>query len=131
MLDTCDFKTQYVLHLADDALVLGQRLSGWCGHGPILEQDIAISNISLDLIGLARQYYQYAAELIGGDTTEDSLAYFRESREFYNHLIVEQPNGDWGDTMSRQFILTHSIFFNYSTLRDLKTLGFVKLPQKL
>jgi ring-1,2-phenylacetyl-CoA epoxidase subunit PaaC len=116
MLDTCDPKSKYVLHLADDALILGQRLSGWCGHGPILEQDIAVSNISLDLIGLARQYYQYAAELIGNESTEDSLAYFRESREFYNHLIVEQPNGDWGDTMARQFYFDTFHFFQLQKL---------------
>ena len=130
MLDTCDYKTQYVLHLADDALVLGQRLSGWCGHGPILEQDIAISNISLDLIGLARQYYQYAAELIGGDTTEDSLAYFRESREFYNHLIVEQPNGDWGDTMSRQFYFDTFHFFQLQHLTRSEDLRLREIATK-
>ena len=116
MLDTCDPKTEYVLHLADDALILGQKLSGWCGHGPVLEQDIAISNIALDLIGLSRQYYQYAAELIGDGSTEDSLAYFRESREFYNHLIVERPNGDWGDTMARQFYYDTFHYFQLEAL---------------
>ena len=72
----------YTLHLADDALILGHRNSEWCGHGPVLEQDIAITNISLDLIGQARNFYQYAATLIGNDATEDSLAYLRKEEEF-------------------------------------------------
>jgi ring-1,2-phenylacetyl-CoA epoxidase subunit PaaC len=72
--DTCDHSEQYLLHLGDDALVLGHRLSEWCGHGPILEEDIALSNLALDLVGLARQYYQLAAKRIGSDTTEDRLA---------------------------------------------------------
>lgn len=96
----------YTLHLADNALVLGHRNSEWTGHGPILEQDIALSNISLDLIGQARNFYQYAADLIGGDSTEDSLAYFRNAQEYKNCLIVEQNNGDWGKTILRQFLFS-------------------------
>ena len=114
--DTCDPKAAYVLHLADDALILGQRLSEWCGHGPILEQDIALTNISLDLIGLARQYYQYAAELMGDGCTENDLAYFRDSRAFKNHLLVEQPNGHWGDTLARQFYYDTFHFFQLEAL---------------
>ena len=68
--DTCDPSEQYLLHLGDDALVLGHRLSEWCGHGPILEEDIALSNLALDLVGLARQYYQLAAKRIGSGATE-------------------------------------------------------------
>jgi ring-1,2-phenylacetyl-CoA epoxidase subunit PaaC len=94
------------LHLADNALILGHRNSEWTGHGPILEQDIAISNIALDLIGQARNFYQYAAELISGDTTEDTLAYTRDAAEFKNFLLVEQPNGDWGKTILRQFFFS-------------------------
>ncbi len=114
--DTCDPKTSYVLHLADDALILGQRLSEWCGHGPILEQDIALTNISLDLIGLARQYYGYAAELLGHGVTENDLAYFRDSRAFMNHLLCEQPNGHWGDTLARQFYFDTFHFFQLEAL---------------
>jgi ring-1,2-phenylacetyl-CoA epoxidase subunit PaaC len=114
--DTCDPKTAYVLHLADDALILGQRLAEWCGHGPILEQDIALTNISLDLIGLARQYYQYAAELMGEGCTENDLAYHRDSRAFMNHLICEQPNGHWGDTLARQFYFDTFHFFQLEAL---------------
>src|SRR4026207_1745555 len=94
----------YTLFLADNALILGQRNSEWCGHGPILEQDIAITNISLDLLGQSRNFYQYAASLMGADATEDSLAYLRKEREFKNLLLVEQPNNDWAQTILRQFL---------------------------
>ncbi len=97
----------YTLYLADSALILGQRNGDWCGHGPILEQDIAITNITLDLIGQARSFYQYAASLIGGDSTEDSLAYLRGEREFKNCLLAERPNGDWGQTILRQFLFSN------------------------
>ena len=96
----------YTLYLADNSLILGQRNSEWCGHGPVLEQDIAITNISLDLIGQARNFYQYAAILIGNGATEDSLAYLRKEREFKNCLLVEQANGDWGQTILRQFFFS-------------------------
>ena len=97
-------KHTHLLHLADSTLILGHRNSEWCGHGPILEQDIAISNISLDLIGQARNIYQYAATLQNDGSTEDSYAYFRDSHEFRNLLLVEQPNGDWAQTTLRQFL---------------------------
>jgi ring-1,2-phenylacetyl-CoA epoxidase subunit PaaC len=97
---------EYILHLADNALILGQRNAEWCGHGPVLEQDIAISNISLDLIGQARSFYQYAAELKGSGTTEDDLAYLRDERQFRNILLVEQPKGDWAFTTLRQFLFS-------------------------
>jgi ring-1,2-phenylacetyl-CoA epoxidase subunit PaaC len=96
----------YLLHLADNALILGQRNAEWCGHGPVLEQDIAISNISLDLIGQARSFYQYAATLIGKGATEDSLAYMRNERDFKNCLLVEHPKGDWAYTTLRQFLFS-------------------------
>jgi ring-1,2-phenylacetyl-CoA epoxidase subunit PaaC len=107
----------YTLHLADNSLILGQRNSEWCGHGPVLEQDIAITNISLDLIGQARNFYQYAANLIGGDTTEDSLAYLRKEREFKNCLLVEQPNGDWAQTILRQFLFSQYQYLLYQQLQ--------------
>lgn len=96
--------TDYTLRLADTSLILGHRLSEWCGHGPALEQDIALSNIALDLIGQARHYYQYAAELEGNDRTEDDLAYLRDERAYRNVLLVELPNGDFGKTIMRQFL---------------------------
>ncbi len=107
-----------ILHLADNVLILGHRNSEWTGHGPILEQDIALSNIALDLIGQARHFYQYAANLIGGKTTEDSLAYLRNAEEFYNFLLVEQTNGDWAKTILRQFFFSA---WQYPSLELLKT----------
>ena len=82
----------YILHLADNALILGQRNAEWCGHGPILEEDIALSNNSLDLIGQARLLYQHAAELQGGGATEDTLAYFRDVPDFKNYTLCELPH---------------------------------------
>ncbi len=96
----------YTLHLADTTLILSQRNSEWCGHGPILEQDIAITNISLDLLGQARNFYQYAAALKNDGSTEDSLAYLRTEREFKNLLLVEQQNEDWGQTILRQYFFS-------------------------
>lgn len=118
----------YTLHLADNALILAQRNSEWCGHGPVLEQDIAITNISLDLIGQARSLYQHAAELINGsnastgegkqEVTEDSLAYLRDSRAFKNCLLAEQSNGDWAQTILRQFFFSTYQFLLYQRLQQ-------------
>jgi ring-1,2-phenylacetyl-CoA epoxidase subunit PaaC len=95
----------YVLRRADDALVLGHRLSEWCGHAPILEEDIALSNIALDLIGQARSLYQYAAEIDGTPgRTEDDFAYLRDVVQYRNCLLVEQPNGDFAATIVRQVL---------------------------
>jgi ring-1,2-phenylacetyl-CoA epoxidase subunit PaaC len=93
----------YVLHLADTHLILGQRLGEWCGHNFVLEQDIAMSNIALDLFGQCRSLYQYAADLGGGKQTEDQLAFMRGERHYKNLLLVEQPNGDFAFTLARQF----------------------------
>ncbi|PWU01049.1 MAG: phenylacetate-CoA oxygenase subunit PaaI [Bacteroidetes bacterium] len=115
------FLTDYLLHLADDALILGHRNSEWCGHGPILEQDIALTNISLDLIGQARSLYQYAANILNEshparNVSEDTLAYLRDNREFKNCLLVEMPNGDWAHTILRQFFFSTYQFFLYEKL---------------
>ena len=107
----------YTLHLADTTLILSQRNAEWCGHGPILEQDIAITNISLDLLGQARNFYQYAATLIGEDATEDSLAYLRKEREFKNLLLVEQQNGDWAQTILRQFLYSQFQYLLFEKLQ--------------
>ena len=108
---------EYTLHLADSTLILSQRNSEWCGHGPILEQDIAITNISLDLLGQSRNFYQYAASLIDGEATEDSLAYLRKEREFKNLLLVEQANGDWGQTILRQYLYSQFQYLLYEKLQ--------------
>ncbi len=92
----------FVLRLADDHLVLGHRLSEWCGHAPMLEEDLAMPNMALDLIGQARGLYAYAADLEGKGRTEDDLAYLRREREYLNCLMVERPNGDFAHTMLRQ-----------------------------
>ncbi len=94
----------YLLRLGDNTLVLGQRLAEWCGHGPVLEQDIALTNISLDLFGQTRSLLQYAGELEGKGRSEDDLAFLRDVREFRNCLLVEQPNGDFAGTIARQFL---------------------------
>lgn len=108
----------YTLHLADNALIIGHRSSEWCGHGPALEQDIAISNIALDYIGQARNFYQYAAELMGNGTTEDSLAYLRDAIDFKNCLLTELPNGDWAQTSLRLFFFSACQYFLYRQLQN-------------
>ena len=95
---------KYLLLIADNSLILGQRLGELCGHGPNLETDIACTNISLDLFGQTRSYYQYAAKLLGEDKTEDDVAFLRPEREYVNALLVEQPNSDFGYVIARQFL---------------------------
>jgi ring-1,2-phenylacetyl-CoA epoxidase subunit PaaC len=97
---------EYVLHLADSALIQSQRISEWTGHGPALEQDIALTNIALDNIGQARNFYQYAAELKADGCNEDTLAFLRTEDAYHNHLLVELPNGDWGQTVLKLFFFS-------------------------
>lgn len=94
----------YILSIADNSLILGQRLGELCGHGPTLETDIAGTNISLDLIGQCRNYYQYAAKIQGEEKTEDDIAFLRLEREYKNVLLVEQPNTHFGYVMGRQYL---------------------------
>ena len=129
---------QYTIHLADNALILGQRNSEWTGHGPVLEQDIAITNISLDLLGQARNFYQYASLLYNQmnekekgavdknlplswknyqrELCEDDLAFLRDDNQYMNLLLLELPNGDWGKTILRQFFFSTYQFFLYQRL---------------
>jgi len=95
---------QYIYGIADNALILGQRLGELCGHGPNLEVDIAMTNIALDLLGQTRSYYQYAAKLSGENATEDTIAFLRSEREYKNVLLVEQPNTDFAYSIGRQFL---------------------------
>jgi ring-1,2-phenylacetyl-CoA epoxidase subunit PaaC len=97
---------EYLLRLADDRLILGHRMSEWCGHGPILEEDIALANMSLDLIGQANLLLELAGKTEGQGRTADKLAYFREAVEFRNALIMELPRGDFAFTMARQFLVS-------------------------
>lgn len=94
----------YLLRLGDDRLVLGHRLSEWCGHGPALEEDIALANVALDLIGQASHILRLAGTVEGRGRDEDGLAYFRDAIEFRNVKLVELPNGDFGQTIVRSFL---------------------------
>jgi len=100
----------YLLSLADTQLVLGHRLSEWAGHGPMLEEDIALSNLGLDLLGQARSLYAYAAQIEGQGRDEDQLAFFRDATAFRNLLIAEQPNGDFAQTIVRHFFF--AVYFH-------------------
>lgn len=99
--------TDYIIQIADNSLILGQRLGDLCGHGPTLETDIALTNISLDLFGQVRSYYQYVAKLIGGEANEDTIAFLRKENEYKNVLLVEQPNTDFAYVITRQFLFDH------------------------
>src|SRR5437763_6311033 len=92
----------YTLRRADDALILGHRLSEWCGYAPMLEEDMALANMGLDLLGQARELYSYAAKVEGKGNDEDKFAYLRDVRQYRNLLLLEQPNGDFAHTMARQ-----------------------------
>jgi len=106
----------YTISLADSSLIMGHRLSEWSSHAPTLEQDIALSNIALDLIGQSRNFYQYAALLKGDGATEDTLAYLRDPKEFKNLLITEQPNGDWAFTVLKLYFFSSFQFLLYQKL---------------
>ncbi len=111
---------EYLLRMADNALILGQRLSEWCGHGPVLEQDMAMTNIALDQIGQARSLLQLAGEVEGKGRSEDDLAFLRDTRAFRNVLLVEQPNGDFAFTVVRQFFFDVFNYYFYQELRKSK-----------
>lgn len=132
-------KVLFTIQLADTACIIGQRLGEWCGHGPILEQDIAVTNLALDHIGQARSWYQYAAVLLQKLPTatdlfqsqmflnqiqnkeivsEDDLAFLRDAWDFKNPLLVEQPNGNWATTIARNFFLDTYQYFLYQQLTE-------------
>jgi ring-1,2-phenylacetyl-CoA epoxidase subunit PaaC len=139
-IDQSTNQLNYVLQIADNALITGQRLSEWCGHGPILEQDIAITNIALDHIGTARTLCKYAAEIYNslspaeqqaaftspmltqayvhnGKLGEDDIAYLRDAWDFKNVLLTEQPNGDWAYTIARAFFTDTFNYYCYEALQ--------------
>jgi len=97
---------EYLLRLGDDRLILGHRLSEWCGHGPILEEDIALANLALDCLGQAANLLRLAGELEGRGRSEDALAFLRDEVEFRNLLLVEQPRGDFAFTIARQLLFS-------------------------
>ncbi len=119
----------YLLHLADNALILGQRNAEWCGHGPILEEDIAMANIGLDHIGQARLLYQHIAALKGDGCTEDKLAYFRNAEDFRNYVLLELPHNtafapsaaverDYSVTIARNFLYSSLMLLNWEALQS-------------
>lgn len=107
---------KYVLRLGDNALIQGHRLSEWCSKGPILEEDLALTNIALDNIGLAQAFLKYAAELEGLGKTEDDLAYKRAERQFYNNQITELPIGDFAFTIAKQLLISSFEFHLFTAL---------------
>jgi len=111
---------RYVLRLADTSLVLGQRLGEWVGHGPALEEDLGLANTSLDLVGQARLLLTYAGELEGRGRSEDDLAMSRDQSDYLNLALVEQPNGDFGRTIVRQFLLDAFQMELYEALQQSK-----------
>jgi ring-1,2-phenylacetyl-CoA epoxidase subunit PaaC len=123
-------KTDYLLHLADNGLILSQRLGEWCGHGPVLEQDIALTNIALDVLGQARYFYQYAAVIDGKGKDEDYYAYHRNERDFKNLLLLEQPNGDWAHTIVRQFLYDNLMQLVYTYLLNSKDKQIAAISSK-
>ena len=110
-------RVEFLLRLGDSPLVLAQRLSEWVGKGPVLEEDIALTNVGLDLLGQARLWLAYAGEFEGEGRDEDALAFRRDAHEFRNALLAEQPNGDYAETTARQFLFDH---WHALTLRALE-----------
>lgn len=146
-------KLKYTLQIADNALILGHRLSEWCGHGPILEQDIALTNTALDHLGAARSLYQYAAEqfnafppeeknnffsspalqsIVRTDKAvdEDDMAYLRDGWDFRNVLLVEQPNNDWAFTVARSFFVDAFNYFLFASLQNSKDETIAAIAEK-
>lgn len=121
---------QYCLRLGDNSLVLGHRLSEWCGHGPILEEDIAMINIALDLVGQSRTMLQYAGEVEGKGRSEDDLAYLRDVMDFRNFMLVEQPNGDFAVTLVRQMLMTAYNYHLYTALLSSKDATIAAFAEK-
>ncbi|MBP1317724.1 1,2-phenylacetyl-CoA epoxidase subunit PaaC [Herbaspirillum sp. 1130] len=123
-------KTDYVRRLGDNVLVLSQRLSEWCGKGPALEEDMALINVSLDLIGQARLWLAYAAELEGAGHNEDQLAFLRDAHQFHNLLLVELPNGSYADTLARQFLFDVWHYFLLEGLCESSDARIAEIAQK-
>lgn len=120
----------YTLRMGDNALILGQRLGEWCGYGPVLEQDIALSNIALDQLGQARMLMDMAARQKGHEYSEDKMAFFRDIFDYHNLLLLELPNQDWGVTLTRQFLFDTFNYFFYSDMLQSKNEEWRAIAQK-
>jgi ring-1,2-phenylacetyl-CoA epoxidase subunit PaaC len=125
-----DALINYCLRLGDTSLILGQRMAEWCSNGPTLEEDIALTNLSLDLFGQARTMLSYAGELEGKGRAEDDFAYHRNEREFYNTLLSERPNGHFGDTIARNFLQAAFLYHLYNALTKSKDDKIAALASK-
>jgi ring-1,2-phenylacetyl-CoA epoxidase subunit PaaC len=121
---------QYTLRLGDTSLILSQRLSEWTSKGPFLEEDLALTNIALDIMGQANSLLEYAAKVEGKGRTADDLAFFRNEREFYNVLLAEQPNGDYATTMIRQAMMDHFDILFYTALSKSKDATLAAIAAK-
>ena len=120
----------YVLRLGDNDLVLSQRLAEWCGHGPILEEDLAQTNVALDLLGQAQLWLEYAGQIEGKGREADQLAFLRDAHDFRNLLLVEQENGDYANTIARQFYFDAWHFFLLQALRSSVDQGIRDISEK-
>ena len=125
-----DNKFNYLLRLGDNAMVLSQRLCELCGKGPALEEDMALSNVSLDLLGQTRMWYTYAAELEGAGRDEDKLAYLRDAQDYKNVLLVEQPNGNYAHTLVRQFFFDTWHYFLIGALTKCSDPRIAEIAEK-
>ena len=125
-----DILINYILGIADNSLILGQRLGTLTGHGPSLETDIACTNISLDLFGQVRGYYQYAADLSEEDKTEDDFAFLRKEREYKNVLLVEQPNRDFAYVIARQYLFDVFHILQMQELQNSKDENLAAIAKK-
>ena len=125
-----DNKVNYLLRLGDNAMVLSQRLAELCGKGPALEEDMALSNVSLDLLGQTRMWYSYASELEGAGRDEDKMAFLRDAHGYKNVLLVEQPNGNYGFTMMRQFFFDTWHYFLIGALTGSSDARIAEIAEK-
>ncbi len=121
---------QYLLQLGDNSLILGQGLSEWCGHGPVLEQDIAMTNIALDQLGQAKNWLEYAGKVEGAGRSDDDLAFLRNVWEYKNVLLVEQPNNDWGHTIMRNLLFDAFNYFLNTELSKSKDAQIAAIANK-
>ncbi|MGE0597345.1 MAG: 1,2-phenylacetyl-CoA epoxidase subunit PaaC, partial [Hyphomonadaceae bacterium] len=125
-----DALAAYALRLGDDALILGQRLSEWCGHAPALEVDLSLANIALDQVGQATHFLNLAGTIEGKGRDGDALAFHRDVMDFTNCLLVEQPNGDFAQTIARQFLFSHYQELLFAALAEVKDPRFASVAAK-
>ncbi len=125
-----DDRVNYLLRLGDNALILSQQLSRLCGKGPALEEDMALTNVALDLLGQTRLWFAYAAELEGAGRDEDHIAFLRDAHDFKNCLLLEQPNGNYADTLMRQFYFDAWHYFLLTALRGSSDARVAQIAEK-